>query len=41
LEKEMQQREHNGQENRRSPPAATSPGPSPRGWRRAALLRLR
>jgi hypothetical protein len=30
LEKAMQQREHNGGENRRSaPPAATSPEPSP------------
>jgi hypothetical protein len=32
LEKEMQQREHNGQENRRvAPPAMASPGPSPSG----------
>ena len=32
LEKAMQQREHNGEENRRSaPPAAASPGPSPSG----------
>lgn len=30
LEKAMQQREHNGQENRRSvPPATASPGPAP------------
>src|ERR1700722_11685986 len=32
LEKAMQQREHNGEENRRSaPPAAASPAPSPPG----------